>query len=85
MDKKRKEAGWNQHLRGSCERGTHTLKSHLTGRLAETEGPQSLQEKLSSWTEEGKAESAIWTISTTSQSPEVSSREKSGTGCMETA
>ena len=38
-------------------KGTHTMRGHLTDRSVKTEGPQSLREKHSSWTEEGKAES----------------------------
>ena len=37
-------------------KGTHTLGSHLTGRSAETEGPQNHRERCSSWTEKSKAE-----------------------------
>ena len=42
-------------LRGRCKRGKEptTLGSYLTD--AETEGPQSLREKQSSWIADGKA------------------------------
>ena len=41
--------------------GIHSLGGHLT------DHPQGLREKHSSQTEEGKAEGATWTISTTTQ------------------
>ena len=78
------------------ERNLH----HLMGRLAKMEGPQSLGEKHSSWTEEGKAEKELGTIGTTGpghhilrylgkgwalQAPEVSSGERTRIYCVETA
>ena len=49
-------------LRGSCERGKEPRPweaAEPTVRSAETEGPQSLAEERSSWTEEGKAAGAL--------------------------
>ena len=62
--------------------------------------PQSLREKHSSWNEEGKAESHTdhwhhrprtpeteklgWGLGTETQSPEVSSGERTRDGCVET-
>ena len=54
---KRNQDGTSTPVRELLKRkGTHTQGSLLTGRSAKREGPQSLREKCSSWTEEGKAE-----------------------------
>ena len=86
-------------LRGSCETGKEPIPwevTQLRGRSAETEGPQSLREKHSRWTEEGKAQRVTQTISTTiprhhslrclgrgsqTQALEVSSQERTRVGC----
>ena len=91
-------------LRGSCERGKEPIPweaTYLVVRSAKTEGPQSLREKHSSWTEKGKGERATQTISTTSWDTtawdshkgarhwdsglEVSSGERTRIGCVEIA
>ena len=92
-------------LRRSCERGKESAAweaTKLTGRSAETEGPQSLREQFSSWTEEGKEEreritdhryyfqghrslrysEGGWVLT---QAPEVSFRERTRVGYVDTA
>ena len=92
-------------LRGRSERGKEHAPweaTQLLGRSARTKGEsQSLREKCSCWTEEGKAERAAQTIGTLPQMPqpemlgqglgtqtqprEVNSGERTRFGYVETA